>query len=680
MSEVKWFDPILNKRWNFHYPVLISTPNGETIKNISIKKYVQPIDSTELVELSKDIIKQPKIIIFKLNEEENLKRSKLGPKESKYYLNLVQGSVTKVKLGEDKYKLRDVLDTVTSNRSDRHYSSFVVSTAISTVQIEYLYSAVLDVEMSDGNHHEVYLRYITPTPKVSFQHKDAANKILKMFYETMRNHGSMTDEEMIDSIVTQAKAIYPDFGTTFKMAEYKTKNNGKEKKYQSKKRRRKQIGDTNDEYVHPKRTLVSVNAYIQNEIEFAPLESFFFVIIEGVDRNRSWLFDNIDTNLPATLLFEYDTPKELTNSPNLYKNQKYNDIITQAYNYAYQNNSAILWFKMTDVDIFSDVGENGEKFHIRFTMKDEESGLYVNVSTNEIEANTSWKFLEQKIITGLYNFKEGNLNTDLQSILDPAVIEEEFTIFKQVAENDPELDKLISSPFPVDDNVADGDIDPFKFDDDMFDLIDDKDPMYNDEELQKVIDETIQAKPEKKKVKRYGRVIDDLVEFEYVTDDEDDVKKVDVVVEKDDKKDTVDVVVEEVEEKDVIDDLVDEIINSDTGNDNQDQPENTVIDDLTENVGEEKPSESVDYSEEDIDELMKVLDGVDVGTENANEVDVFEQEPDNSDSTTTPQVNSFNEEQIDSNVNTDVFDEREQHREVFYDAYGEEVDEHGNYV
>lgn len=485
--EVLWHDKIITLKNNNYYPVLIKTPNGETVESIDIVSNVRDHDTGELVAQDNGCRTTPKLIVKDINETDNKKSGNLSLRESKTYMIMGEASKNKINMMDDmgnrkQENMWKVLQVIDQNTADTEYSTFTVITQNlqNANRPHNLYNAILTVHMSNGQTFDITFKYICPSPTVNERHKIAVRRILYTFYHTLSNN-TLTDNEKMRTIKSKCEEIYPDFTSSYVRAEESVK---RYRRFSS------SVDVESDDDQQPrKRTLVSFDAYILTSIDSTDAESGQYFVLVMTTGGQEWVVDNLETQpmLDTTLVSTTTPPDTIINSPDVYRGMRYRDIVSAATQRATEANHVLLWVKFKD-HLFDPFYSNHSRIH--FTMRNDASGVYANVTTNVFEYGLTGNDTRLSVITSLYNIAQGVVsNGDIVSIITPSVVKEDFILFSGITEELKNID--IDHDAPVNGDLLTPDITTPPPGDLDFDLLDhEESPLSPKEAHQHELDET----------------------------------------------------------------------------------------------------------------------------------------------------------------------------------------------
>jgi hypothetical protein len=489
--EIFWSDTVISRRFNHFYPVLVSTPNGETITEIRVVNVESEEDTGDLVEISVERTDQPCVLVKGYDEDLNLKRKGVSPHEHKYWIGLAPNSVKKqVMVGPDgtkeQIRMVQLLDDLDQNESGRLFSSFAIIVARTQAPAaRYLYQMNCDITMSNGQVLTQVFKFVAPSPRIYKLHKDALNRALYIFYHNLMSV-DQTDDEIISNITNSLNNLWPDMSRTTELAEKVSASNGTQRRVQlnAKKkapeedRRRyakrtfKELGATmggssSSSSPPVKRHLTETSATIMGEIEWLDADKGLqYVIVHNVDASGDeWTIDNVETSpvVDGRVIVTKDPPKALMDNPDMYKSMPYRHIINNAIKYATTSGDTLLWYKVEDCD---SLDGPVEPTTIKFTLRNSSTGQFTNVTTNSFISHPFMN-LEETVVKVLHDYYHGNAtNEQLLTPPEAQIDDKDFVRFQKPGELDlGELDDLDAIPPPS--NVPQMERQESFFDDDL---------------------------------------------------------------------------------------------------------------------------------------------------------------------------------------------------------------------
>lgn len=399
----------MDRQFNHYYPVMVSTPEGQTIKTVRVVNVEKDEDTGELVEIDLDRTDQPAVFVKGYDEDLNLKRGELTHNESRFVVNLKNSSKKLTMLGpngeKDIITMTKLLEDFDQNEEGRLFSTFIVVAArMQAKATRYLYQMDMTIEMSDGTVLEHVFKYIKPSRNVWIMHKEALNKTLYVFHHTMFDE-DLTDHEIMASIKRQTDKIWPDMSHHAQLAKRVAASNGTEKRRLLNQQQKKAGGkdmrftkrrfneldlleeqeEVDDSEVQrpSKRLVTDLSAVIMSRVDWLNVDmSYNFIIVQGLDASGGeWVIDNAECTpmVDGRLEITKELPEKIMNDPDLYKSVPYRNIMRNAQMYAKANNQTLLWFKISDnFEITGPVTPTVIKFTIRNTTGSD----YVHVTTN----------------------------------------------------------------------------------------------------------------------------------------------------------------------------------------------------------------------------------------------------------------------------------------------------------
>jgi hypothetical protein len=490
-----WGGSFINGKKNLHYPMLIQTPGGQNISNISYLNYTQGAGD-DLIPVDIECDRQPKLIFYGINEDQNIKKHAVSSKSSNLYYNFENinarhrleliGDNGEGVVKTDKILVNDFVEAVTNNVSGSGFCSFVMSTATVTLKPYHLFSADIRITMSDGYVIEYNIKYMTPTQVVVAEHANASAMVNKIFYTQLIDRqpgGAIPDDQIISNIMGAINTIYPSFDRSCLFSSRKKANT-----------RRRRVnareggggGDTGDEggggYTGdeggdddngpPKRKLMERSAFTVSTFQSTPqLPNTSYIIVPDVGRaGVDWEIDNIETSVVVggnIRLVGSPPPDSLMKNLDMFMSKKYGDIVSEAERKAVVENDMIIWFTIEKMEIV----EEETAFILEFTLS--KPGTIITVTTNTITLQNVYPEPDQRpVITSLHNYyRYGTTNPAI--IMKPAIEPMSFLHFVGEVEPTPGLygnDSCVDDMERCDGIPHENDISPFA-DDDWGDLL-----------------------------------------------------------------------------------------------------------------------------------------------------------------------------------------------------------------
>lgn len=416
-TKVLWSDSVFNKNCNLYYPVFIHTPNGEYITGISaMNKFVDPLDTDEEPTFSEPDSTQevPALLVKGFMNEMNVK--------------LIDWSTAtlNVKMFDDKgnafsKKVLDVIDTLTVNGTERTISSFVLLGKLVQNKSPGLNKLYLTVTMSNGDEHKIEMTYLTLGTAKWKAHREQLQRFMGPLYELMSTD-STTDDEIIAKISELDKAFVRNTESVRRAG----------KSSHSRPSLKRELSEGTYDAPHAletKRSIVHLDSFYPQVMYKDIGESVFYIVLHGDMSNRFYVSD-FATNppLPCDIAYSRSMPQSLYNMPDLYMNRSYSTVMNAAERFAESHGNTILWFTISDVDMFRDSADI--RFVLSATIRSEtDSSFYGKVAAVNLEFRSEMTLiLGGHIITSLDNYSNGKHLQDLTALTPVHVDRDNFTV------------------------------------------------------------------------------------------------------------------------------------------------------------------------------------------------------------------------------------------------------------
>ena len=483
--EIFWTDNVINRRFNHFYPVMVSTPNGQTVSSVRVVNLEKNEETGALEEISLDRDDQPCVLVKGYDEDLNEKRKSLAPHESKYYVSLSTSKRKQVMVGPNGEKESithpELLDSLDFNEEGRLFSTFVIVVARTQAPAaRYLYQMNMDITMSDGTELSHTFKYLVSSPKIYKMHKAALNQALYIFYHNLMDN-NLTDNEIMGNVNGRLTEIWPDLGSSIKMAKKVAASNGTERRayLDSKKvapendrrRTKRSFNQVNmledavelhagdDDLVAvsdppAKRQLTEATATVMGSIEWLSVDNGMqYIFLHGLDvSGDEWSIDNVEVSpvIDGKVEISKEPPVSLNDNPDMYKGLSYRKIIENARTKAASANESILWFKISDnLELMGP----DHPCVIKFTVRNSTTGQYVNVTTNGFESSTMFS-VERTVIAALYKYFNGQATGEyLLNPVEPEAGDADFVHFHKPGDLDlgglsDDLEDVEDAPMP----------------------------------------------------------------------------------------------------------------------------------------------------------------------------------------------------------------------------------------
>jgi len=419
-TNVFWADNIFDKRFNAYYPVIISTPHGETIVSVKpVNLYIdmaKPANVNDITHeyeeraLDKDDKDIP-VVIIKDYFEAMSKNQVSFTKPIKTQVEMINESGKPFFVG-----VNDYINTMTVNDPTRIYKSFVVIARRVQASSEGLTMLKLNITMSNGDRHEVFMTYTSLKEQKWKSHQQSLWKMTGGLYNLFVDE-NVTNFDVVNGIRELNKSFPRNF-TSIKNAGRKTA-------------KRK---STDFVVEVPKRTLVEFNCFYPMEFNMSPL-GYFYVVV-AADQSLNLRVANISSIPPLPCEFGSfpGIPEKIFTSMDMYRDTKYGDIAFAAESYARSHGNTILWFVAKDVDCYS---KNDTRYAININVVSEtDKSIRGTVFVSGVLGKQNFfENSEMNLMVSLDNYAKGFHLNDI-SVLTPITPPiSDFTIFQKDLED-----------------------------------------------------------------------------------------------------------------------------------------------------------------------------------------------------------------------------------------------------
>lgn len=442
-TSVIWADHTYDKKFNAPYPVFISTPNGETVESVTFENTIIDLDDqseykrASVEALSIDQLPPRPVVIVK-DFFEDMNRGRTG--------RLIDWETSNAKFdlvdadgGEYGVNIRDFVTCMSVNDSHRTFSSFVLFSRSVQNKVPGLSKLTIHIEMSNGDQHDVEMGYQTLKTAKATLHKNSLYTLLGSIYPMMVN-GETTDQEIIDRV----QELGDEFERQYPRPTRKSGN-------MTKRRRRvradesdgsdsgdsgeqgvQEHGDSSLDLSVPKRQMVRYDCIHPGRVVSGISETVFYMVITADPMSMLYVSDFTTTPpLPCDMQYSRNMPTSMYNSTDLYKDETFAAIMSQADRWALSHSNVILWFTISDVDVLEVLDT---QFVLNATIRSTlDETIYGQAAATGVLFQTDPHTVSNyHTITSLFNYSRGEHLHDVNALTPAHVNAVDFKTFENV--------------------------------------------------------------------------------------------------------------------------------------------------------------------------------------------------------------------------------------------------------